>query len=112
MKLNEVDIYSCRFFTLNEDKQLQFCGGVHKGKTAEDFTTAKELQRITAYCFWIINKEDIPIASKYAASYFLKSLTPKFLSLERGAKKKAIDKQRRLKQETEELTKTTGKKYI
>ena len=82
MNFNDVDIYSCRFFTLNEDKKLQFCGGVNRGKTVDDFNTIPELQKIMAYCFWIIKKEDTPIESKYAATYFMKSLMPKFIELE------------------------------
>lgn len=112
MKINEIDIYGCRFFKVNENKKLEFIGGTHKGKTAEDFNTLPELQKITAYCFWILRKEDIPVPSKYAATVFLKSLLPKFVELEKGAKKLALERQLALKKKTKELTKTTGKKYI
>ena len=111
MNFNDVDIYSRRFFTLNEDKKLQFCGGAHKGKSADDFNTAKELQKIVAYCFWIIKKEDIPIVSKYAATAFLKDLMPKFTNMERAVRKMAVEEQKKMKKKTQELTKTTGKKY-
>jgi ABC-type microcin C transport system permease subunit YejB len=111
MIFRDVDIYACRFFTKNIEGELQFCGGTHKGKVANDFNTLPELQKIMAYCFWIIKKEDIPIESKYAASYFMKSLAPKFVALEKILKKKAIDHQAKMKNKTEKLTKTTGKKY-
>lgn len=111
MNFNDVDIYACRFFTLNEDKKLKFCGGAHKGKTVDDFSTLPELQKIVAYCFWILKKEDVPIESKYAATAFLKALTPKFVELEKIVRKKAINEQKKLKKKTQELSKTTGKKY-
>ena len=111
MNFNGVDIYSCKFFTLNEDKKLKFYSGANKGKTVDDFKTIPELQKIIAYCFWIIKKEDTPIESKYAATYFMKSLTSKFIELENIVRKKAIAQQDKMKKKTEELTKTTGKKY-
>jgi len=111
MNFNDVDIYACRFFTVNENKKLQFCGGAHKGKTVDDFQTLPELQKIVAYCFWILKKEDIPMCSKYAATAFLKALIPKFIELEKIVRKKAIDEQRKAKKKTQELRKTTGKKY-
>jgi ABC-type microcin C transport system permease subunit YejB len=112
MNYNDVDIYACKFFTLDENKRLKFYSGVNKGKTAEDFNTLPELQKIMAYCFWILRKEDVPIVSKYLAAAFMKSLAPKFVSLERITKKKAIDHQAKMKKKTKELIKTTGKKYI
>jgi ABC-type microcin C transport system permease subunit YejB len=84
---------------------------VNRGKTVDDFNTIPELQKIMAYCFWIIKKEDTPIESKYAATYFMKSLMPKFIELEKIVKKKAIAQQAKMKKKTQELTKTTGKKY-
>lgn len=111
MLLNEVDIYSCRFFTLNKDKKLQFCGGAHKGKTVEDFNTIPDLHKVTSYCFWIMKKEDIPMHSKYAAAAFLKALIPKYKDMEKMVREKALEQQKKLKKKTQELTKTTGKKY-
>lgn len=111
MDYNDVDIYGCKFFTLNEDKKLKFYSGVNKGKTADDFNTLPELQKIMAYCFWILKKEDIPVESKYSAASFMKSLMPKFVNLERITRKRAIDHQLKMKKKTKELTKTTGKKY-
>ena len=111
MDYKGVDIYGCKFFTLDEDKKLKFCAGANKGKAAEDFNTLPELQKIMAYCFWILRKEDVPFESKYAASAFMKSLMPKFINLERITRKRAIEHQLKMKKKTKELTKTTGKKY-
>lgn len=112
MNFRDVDIYTCRFFTLNEEKKLKFCGGAFKGKTAEDIHTIPDLQKVVAYCFWIIGKKDIPVASKYAATAFLKSLAPKFTELEKLVRKLAIDEQKKAEEKTKELTKTSGKKYV
>jgi len=111
MIFNEVDIYACKFFTLNEDKGLKFYSGKYKGKTVDDFKDIQELKKVIAYCFWIIQKEDIPKVSKYTASYFLKSLTPKLMELEKIIRKMTIEEQKRMKKKTQELTKTVGKKY-
>lgn len=111
MLLNNVDIYACKFFTLNEEKKLKFWGGVFKGKTADDIKNVQELKKVIAYCFWIISKKDIPKVSKFTASCFLKSLTPKISELERLIRKSTIEEQDRLIKETEELTKTPGTKY-
>lgn len=111
MDYNGVDIYACKFFTLNEEKKLQFYCGGFKGKTADDFRTIPELQKVIAYCFWLLSKEDIPPVTKYTASAFFKSLTPKISEMERVIRKRTIDEQTQLKEKTEQLTKTTGKKY-
>ena len=111
MMFNDVDIYSCKFFTVNEDKKLEFYSGKYKGKTIDDFKDIQELKKVIAYCFWILQKEDIPKVSKYTASAFLKALTPKFFELEKIVRKMAVDEQARLKKKTKELTKTVGKKY-
>lgn len=111
MIFNEVDIYTCKFFTINEDKKIQFYGGAHRGKTADDFKTIEDLKKIMAYCFWIIKKEDMPNVSKYCAAAFMKSLMPKFIELEKITRKIVIEEQKKLKKKTQELTKTTGKKY-
>ena len=112
MLYNDIDIYSCKFFTLNADKKLQFVGGVNRGKTADDFKNIAELKKVVAYCFWILSKEDVPWNSKYAASSFLKTLMPKFLELESLTKKATLHHQKKMKQETEEAIKTPGKKYV
>ena len=111
MLLNKVDIYTCKFFTLNEEKKLKFCGGIFKEKTADDIKNVKELKKVIAYCFWIISKDDVPKVSKFTASCFLKSLTPKIAELEKLVRKSAIEEQDRLIKETEELSKTPGTKY-
>ena len=77
MLLNDVDIFACRFFTVNKEKKLQFFGGAFRGKTAEDFKNLPDLQKVVAYCFWIMGKEDIPTNTKYAATVFLKDLFPR-----------------------------------
>lgn len=112
MIYKDVDIYACKFFTLNQDKKLQFYSGVNRGKTIDDYRTLPELQKVVAYCFWILKKEDIPPISKWLAAEFLKSLGPKFAELEKFTKKIALSKQKKLAKETEELVKTPGKKYV
>ena len=112
MTFNEVEIYFCKFFTLNEDKELVFWCGKYKGKAAKDFTELKEILGAVNYCFWIIKKEDIKLVSKYTASAFLKQLTSKFTELEKRLRKVTIKEQKEMREKTEELAKTTGKKYI
>lgn len=116
MNFNDVDIYTCKFFTLNNEGKLQFYGGAHKGKTVDDFKTIADLKKIIAYCFWIITHKDakgknMPIVSQYAATAFLKALIPKFNELEKITREKTVNEQKRLKKKTQELTKTTGKRY-
>lgn len=112
INFNDVDIYTCKFFTLNEDKELSFWGGKYKGKSARDFTNLRELLGAINYCFWIIRKEDVPMVSKYTASAFLKELTPKISELEKRLRYFAINEQKELAQKAEELTKTSGRRHI
>ena len=112
MIYNDVDIYSCKFFTLNKDKKLQFAGGVNKGKTADDFNSPPELQKVMAYCFWIFRKPDIPWNSKFAATAFMRQLMPKFIKLEELTKKAAIRHENKMKKEVEDAIKTPGTKYV
>lgn len=112
MIFNDVDIYSCRFFTVSEEGDLKFYKGKYQGKTIDDFKTLEDLKKIIAYCFWLMQKNDVPMSTKYCASFFLKSLNKKFSDLEKILRKKAIGQQESLKKKTEELTKTTGKKYV
>lgn len=111
MNFNGVDIYHCKFFTLTEDNKLQFCRGVHSGKTLDDYCTIPELQKISAYCYWIFRQE-VPFETKYCAGAFLKSMAPKYVELESKLRRAAISRQEKLKSKTEELIKTTGTKYI
>ena len=111
MLLNGVDIYTCKFFTINQEGKLQFSGGVNKGKTSEDFNNLPELKKAIAYCCWIIGKEDTPWNSKYAASVFMSSLVPKIFKLEKFIKEEALKHQRKMQKETEESIKITGTEY-
>ena len=111
MNINDVDIYFCKFFTLNQDKKLQFHCGKYKGKTASDFTTVSEIWGATGYCFWIILEEGVPKVSQYTASLFLKDLTSGVIELERITRRRVIQEQKEMKEKTEELTKTVGYRY-
>lgn len=111
MIFNGVEIYSCRFFTVNSEKKLQFYKGKYIGKTIDDFNTIEDLKKLIAYCFWLLQKDDVPLATKYCASYLLKSLFVKFSELEKQIKEKAIGSQKAAKKETEKLVKTIGLKY-
>lgn len=111
MIFNGVEIYDCRFFTVNEQKKLQFYKGKYIGKTIDDFNSIEDLKKLIAYCFWLLQKDDVPITTKYCASYLLKSLFSKFSELEKQIKEKAIDSQTAAKKELEELIKTPGLKY-
>jgi hypothetical protein len=111
MDFNGVDIYRCKFFTLTEDKKLKFNRGVHIGKTLDDYNTVPELQKISAYCYWIF-RQDVPVETKYCAGAFLKSMAPKYVELEKKLRDIVIKGQKALTEKTEELTKTTGTKYI
>ena len=112
MLFNDVDIYTCKFFSLNNDKKLKFMTGKHKGKIADDFNTITDLHHVTSYCFWILKGKDIPLVSKYFASAFLKEIASKYLDLEKKLRKKTIQSQNELKKETEDSTKIVGKKYV
>ncbi len=111
MIYNDVDLYECKFFTLNKNYKIEFTKGEFRGKTPDDFNTVHELQRGVTYCFWILNKKDNPLVSKYMASAFMKELMPKLLQLESKLKNKVINRQQELAEETEEATKTVGIRY-
>lgn len=112
MLFNDVDIFTCKFFTLTQDKRLKFQKGKHAGKTSDDFSTMNELHEVTGYCFWVIKKADVPLVSKYLASVFLAELSKKkFFELEKKLLVKLMDYQERKKQETEESVYETGMKY-
>lgn len=111
MTYNDVDIYECKFFTLNKNQKIEFTKGEFRGKTPDDFNTVHELQRGVTYCFWILNKKDNPLVSKYMAAAFMKELMPKLLQLEYKLKEKVIKRQQDLAEETEASTKVIGMKY-
>jgi len=108
---NDVDIFTCKFFTLDKEGGLKFVYGKHKGKGTGDFNTISDLHDVTSYCFWILKKKNVPVISKYCASYFLKTITPKFISLEKELKKITVKHQKEMLKKNEELAKATGKKY-
>jgi len=111
MIYNNVDIYECKFFILNKSGKLEFTIGEFKGKTPDDFNTIHEIQRAVTYCFWIMNKQENKLVSKYVASAFIKDLTPKLLALEKKIRDLLIKNQKELEQETEESTKDVGTVY-
>lgn len=111
MIYNDVDIYECKFFTINKKHQIEFTRGEFRGKTPKDFNTIHELQRGVTYCFWILNKLDNPIVSKYMASAFIKELTHKLIDLENKLRKRVILIQKNLEEETTKSEKTIGTKY-
>ncbi len=112
MIFNGVDIYACKFFSLNKDKKLKFINGTHRGKTVDDFNSITSLHHVTSYCFWILKNKEIPLLSKYCASQFLKELAPKFTELEKKLRKNTIQSQSEMKKKTEDLAKSAGKKYV
>lgn len=113
MLYNGVDIFRCTFFTIDKDNgKLKFYSGSYKDKTVDDFNTIEELKKVTAYCYWMLTKENITLVSKYTASAFLKELNAKTVELELRLREYITAKQDSLKKETEESAKTTGTKYI
>jgi len=113
MLYNGVDIFRCTIFTVDKDSgKLKFYSGSYKGKIADDFNTIEDIKKITAYCFWILTNKTMPLVSKYAASAFLRELSPKTAELELKIRNHTIDEQNRLKKETEESAKKIGTKYI
>jgi len=115
MKYKGVDIFQCKFFTVDQQSgKLKFSSGVHRGKTADDIKTIQEIKKVVAYCFWLITDEkfNFPIVTKYAASAFLKDMMPKLGDIEDAIRTLTIKNQEQLQEKTEELTKTTGTKYI
>ena len=111
MIYNDVEVYECKFFGVNLNQKLEFTKGVFKGKTPDDFNTINEIQRAVTYCFWVLNKKENSLVSKYMASAFIKELTPKFIQLEYKIRKKIIERQEELAEEAEESTKEVGTKY-
>lgn len=115
MIYKKVDIFSCKFFAVDSSTgKLKFISGAHKGKTAADFNKSNDIKKIIAYCFWIITdaKFNFPLVTKYCASAFLEEMIPKLKEIEDELRKMAIQNQKELKKITEDLTKTTGTKYI
>lgn len=111
MTYNDVDIYECHFFTLNENGKLKFTRGIFTGKTSDDFKTISKLREVFSYCFWMMNNKDTPLVSKYLASVFINELSPKIFEIEKRLNKKLIADQKKLKQKTEESVKTAGTIY-
>ena len=111
MIFNDIDIFTCKFFTLNSEGKLQFIYGKHKGKTVDDFNNVSELHDVTSYCFWILKEKNVPVVSKYCASAFLKIITPKFIVLEKELRKITIQNQKEMLKKNEDSAKQTGTKY-
>jgi hypothetical protein len=111
MLFNEIDIFTCKFFTLNKEGKLQFIYGKHRGKSVDDFNNVSELHDVTSYCFWILKKKNVPLVSKYGASAFLKAITPKFIILEKELKRITIKNQKEMLKKNEASAKTTGTRY-
>lgn len=112
MKYKDVDIYECKFIQLNKENKLSFIGGVHKGKTPDDFSTITDLHHVTSYCFWMLKDKGVPLISKYTASAFLGELTPKLIELEKRLRKRVAKQQKELEEETKKSAKTPGKTHI
>jgi len=111
MIFNDVDIFTCKFFTLNKEGKLQFIYGKHRGKGVDDFKNVSELHDVTSYCFWILKKKNVPLVSKFGAASFLKAITPKFIQLERELKKITVENQKVMLKKNEESAKETGTRY-
>lgn len=113
MIFNEVDIYACKFFTLNEDRKLKFIGGIHKGKCVDDFKTINDLHHVTSYCFWILKNKEIPLVSKYCAAEFLREIAEaKLIALEKVIRRQTIQYQDAMRKKNEESANETGTKYV
>ena len=113
MDLKGVDITMCRFFKINEKKQLQFKIGKYKDKCADDFTDFKEAHDCMGYCLWLVRDMEIPKITKHAAAQFMDQLYREvFQPIPEKIRKITITEERRLADETVEAVKTPGKKYV
>lgn len=113
--LKGVDISMCKFFGLNEKKQLKFKVGKYNGKCVEDFKDLdlREAHSCFGYCMWMLRDEEIPMISKHAAAQFMDQLIDDvFKQIPEKIRKIVIEEERRLAKETAEAVKTPGKKYI
>jgi len=108
---NDINIYECHFFNINNAGKLQFTRGTFIGKTSNDFNSISKLREAFSYCFWIMHTKDTPLVSKYLASVFMNELTPKISEIERKLNKKLKGIQKKLKEETEQSTKVVGTIY-
>ncbi len=109
-----VDIFYCKFFAIRKPgtgKGLRIIAKKYRDKTSDDFNTIEEIDKIIAYCFWIIKKGDTPIYSKFAAMCFINELKPKLSELEKKIGEVAIKKQEELKKKTKESIKEPGTRY-
>ena len=111
MTLNNVDIYQCHFFTINNNGKIQFTKGAFCGKTPDDFKSISKLREVFSYCFWIMHTQETPLVSKYVASAFIKELMPKMNELERKLNKRLVGIQKKQIQDTKDSSKETGTLY-
>jgi hypothetical protein len=111
MNYNDVNIYECHFFNINNTGKLQFTRGNFTGKTSNDFNTISKLREVFSYCFWIMHTKETPLVSKYLASVFMNELTPKIYELEKKLNRKLRGIQKKLTEETESSTKVVGTIY-
>ena len=111
MNYNDVNIYECHFFNINNTGKLQFTRGNFTGKTSNDFNTISKLREVFSYCFWVMHTKETPLVSKYLASVFMNELTPKIYELEKKLNRKLRGMQKKLTEETESSTKVVGTIY-
>ena len=111
MNYNDVNIYECHFFNINNTGKLQFTRGNFTGNTSNDFNTISKLREVFSYCFWIMHTKETPLVSKYLASVFMNELTPKIYELEKKLNRKLKGMQKKLTEETESSTKVVGTIY-
>ena len=111
MDYNDVNIYECHFFTINNRGKLKFTRGTFIGKTAADFSSISKLREAFSYCFWIMHTKDTPLVSKYLASVFMNELTPKISEIEKKLNKKLRGMQKKLEEDTKNSTKVVGTIY-
>lgn len=109
-----VDIFLCKFFAVRKPgtgKGLRIIAKKYRDKTSDDFNTIEEIDKIIAYCFWIIKKNDMPIYSKFAAMCFINEFKPKFSEIEKRLRSLAIKNQEELQKQVKESVKDSGTKY-
>ena len=110
--LEGVDIYNCSYFMVDANSKLKFAKGVFYNREPESFKTIKDVKDVIRYCIWVLEQNDMPSVSKYAAVVFINRVSIRLQKLEKACRKMLKEQQVKSEKSLNKSINDPGKKYV
>lgn len=110
--LEGIDIYDCQFFMIDDGGRLKFAKGRLYERTPESFKSLSEIKDVIRYCIWILEQNDLPSVTKYAAIVYHNRVNERLKSIERDFRKVMRKQQINSERSLKDSISKTGRKYV